>query len=143
MEWLLKSNFRHYARIHLLLYVRSQSYNYHLSLLHFSSSFVSLFQTPKQLMTTSISNGSSSEGINSRVVEGQTHDSLKLSPDAHSSSDRLISEEANQSEESSVLPPAGGSLKIGEVFRFRLTVLQASHVPADYADIFCQFKYVL
>ena len=101
------------------------------------------FQTPKQLMTTSISNGSSSEGINSRVVEGQTHDSLKLSPDAHSSSDRLISEEANQSEESSVLPPAGGSLKIGEVFRFRLTVLQASHVPADYADIFCQFKYVL
>lgn len=93
-------------------------------------------------MSASISNGSSSEGINSRVVEGQTHDSLKLSPDAHSSSDRLITEEGvKQAEESSALL-TGGCLKVGETFRFRLTVLQASHVPADYADIFCQFKYV-
>jgi len=34
----------------------------------------------------------------------------------------------------------GEHLKIGSVFTFRVTVLQASGVPAEYADIFCQFK---
>lgn len=33
-------------------------------------------------------------------------------------------------------------LKIGELFTFRVTVLQASSISAEYADIFCQFKYV-
>lgn len=31
-------------------------------------------------------------------------------------------------------------LKIGNVFTFRVTVLQASNISAEYADIFCQFK---
>ena len=31
-----------------------------------------------------LSNNSSSDGIHSRVVEGQTHDSLNHSPDSHS-----------------------------------------------------------
>lgn len=31
-------------------------------------------------------------------------------------------------------------LKIGNVFTFRVTVLQASSISAEYADIFCQFK---
>lgn len=31
-------------------------------------------------------------------------------------------------------------LKIGDVFTFRVTVLQASSISAEYADIFCQFK---
>lgn len=31
-------------------------------------------------------------------------------------------------------------LRIGEVFTFRVTVLQASSISAEYADIFCQFK---
>lgn len=31
-------------------------------------------------------------------------------------------------------------LKIGSNFTFRVTVLQASSISAEYADIFCQFK---
>lgn len=33
-----------------------------------------------------------------------------------------------------------GQLEVGSVFTFRVTVLQASGVPPEYADIFCQFK---
>ena len=33
-------------------------------------------------------------------------------------------------------------LKIGSTFTFRVTVLQASSISAEYADIFCQFKWV-
>lgn len=31
-------------------------------------------------------------------------------------------------------------LKIGNIFTFRVTVLQASSISAEYADVFCQFK---
>lgn len=31
-------------------------------------------------------------------------------------------------------------LRIGNIFTFRVTVLQASSISAEYADIFCQFK---
>ena len=31
-------------------------------------------------------------------------------------------------------------LRIGNLFTFRVTVLQASSISAEYADIFCQFK---
>ncbi|XP_051752732.1 kinesin-like protein KIF1A isoform X9 [Ctenopharyngodon idella] len=33
-------------------------------------------------------------------------------------------------------------LRIGEVFTFRITVLQASSISAEYADIFCQFNFI-
>ncbi|XP_048831815.1 kinesin-like protein KIF1A isoform X2 [Brienomyrus brachyistius] len=33
-------------------------------------------------------------------------------------------------------------LKIGSAFTFRVTVLQASSIPAEYADIFCQFNFI-
>lgn len=33
-----------------------------------------------------------------------------------------------------------GQLEVGSIFTFRVTVLQASGVPPEYADIFCQFK---
>ncbi|XP_019752704.1 kinesin-like protein KIF1A isoform X3 [Hippocampus comes] len=33
-------------------------------------------------------------------------------------------------------------LKIGNVFTFRVTVLQASNISAEYADIFCQFNFI-
>ena len=31
-------------------------------------------------------------------------------------------------------------LKVGSTFTFRVTVLQASGISPEYADIFCQFK---
>nr|XP_061790560.1 kinesin-like protein KIF1A isoform X3 [Nerophis lumbriciformis] len=33
-------------------------------------------------------------------------------------------------------------LKIGNVFTFRVTVLQAFNISAEYADIFCQFNFI-
>lgn len=39
-----------------------------------------------------------------------------------------------------VLDGALDHLRIGEVFTFRVTVLQASSISSEYADIFCQFK---
>ncbi|KAG9482481.1 hypothetical protein GDO78_011260 [Eleutherodactylus coqui] len=36
----------------------------------------------------------------------------------------------------------GEYLKIGSVFTFRVTVLQASGIPQEYADIFCQFNFL-
>lgn len=34
----------------------------------------------------------------------------------------------------------GEHLQIGKEFTFRVTVLQATGIAAEYADIFCQFK---
>ncbi|XP_072442195.1 kinesin-like protein KIF1B isoform X21 [Chiloscyllium punctatum] len=36
----------------------------------------------------------------------------------------------------------GEHLKVGSVFTFRVTVLQASGIPPEYADIFCQFNFL-
>ena len=94
----------------------------------------------QQLSVISPSNSGSTDGINTRVVEGQTHDSLKLSPDAHSAAVDKAHEESALNSNVDLAPGSCSSLKIGSTFRFRLTVLQASHVPSDYADIFCQFK---
>uniref|UniRef100_A0A673XJZ0 plus-end-directed kinesin ATPase n=1 Tax=Salmo trutta TaxID=8032 RepID=A0A673XJZ0_SALTR len=33
-------------------------------------------------------------------------------------------------------------LRIGDIFTFRVTVLQASSISAEYADIFCQFNFI-
>ena len=33
-------------------------------------------------------------------------------------------------------------LQLGQTFTFRVSLLQASAISQDYADIFCQFKYV-
>ncbi|XP_061834336.2 kinesin-like protein KIF1A isoform X3 [Nerophis lumbriciformis] len=33
-------------------------------------------------------------------------------------------------------------LRVGSVFTFRVTVLQASSISAEYADIFCQFNFI-
>ncbi|XP_035379968.1 kinesin-like protein KIF1A isoform X12 [Electrophorus electricus] len=33
-------------------------------------------------------------------------------------------------------------LRIGELFTFRVTVLQASNISSEYADIFCQFNFI-
>ncbi|XP_053173736.1 kinesin-like protein KIF1B isoform X1 [Scomber japonicus] len=35
-----------------------------------------------------------------------------------------------------------GQLEVGSIFTFRVTVLQASGIPPEYADIFCQFNFL-
>ncbi|XP_051996307.1 kinesin-like protein KIF1A [Xyrauchen texanus] len=41
-----------------------------------------------------------------------------------------------------ILDGALDHLRIGDVFTFRVTVLQASSISAEYADIFCQFNFI-
>ncbi|XP_034029156.1 kinesin-like protein KIF1B isoform X16 [Thalassophryne amazonica] len=79
-----------------------------------------------------------------RIVEGQGQSSEVITP----------SEELNRINEMDLklgnisetkmsrcddLP---GQLDVGSVFTFRVTVLQASGVPPEYADIFCQFNFL-
>uniref|UniRef100_A0A4W3H7J7 plus-end-directed kinesin ATPase n=1 Tax=Callorhinchus milii TaxID=7868 RepID=A0A4W3H7J7_CALMI len=76
-----------------------------------------------------------------RIVEGQGQSSDVNTP----------SEEMNRIEElgsNKAKLPGNISdehvehLKLGSIFTFRVTVLQASGIPAEYADIFCQFNFL-
>ncbi|XP_073731480.1 kinesin-like protein KIF1B isoform X10 [Misgurnus anguillicaudatus] len=76
-----------------------------------------------------------------RIVEGQGQSSEVITP----------SEEMNRINEmdlklGNVETKLGDSLaehlEVGSTFTFRVTVLQASGVPPEYADIFCQFNFL-
>lgn len=53
----------------------------------------------------------------------------------------IDSNSASECHENSEEP--GEHLQVGKEFTFRVTVLQATGIGAEYADIFCQFKYVI
>ncbi|XP_041061735.1 kinesin-like protein KIF1B isoform X1 [Carcharodon carcharias] len=82
-----------------------------------------------------------------RIVEGQGQSTEVITP----------SEEMNRINELDFKPGTeldpklslegisdgiGEHLKVGSVFTFRVTVLQASGIPPEYADIFCQFNFL-
>uniref|UniRef100_A0A672IDY8 plus-end-directed kinesin ATPase n=1 Tax=Salarias fasciatus TaxID=181472 RepID=A0A672IDY8_SALFA len=79
---------------------------------------------PSTVMTRS---GLSLEEL--RIVEGQGQSSEVITP---------------SEEEGSLSHGEGlaGQLEVGSVFTFRVTVLQASGIPPEYADIFCQFNFL-
>uniref|UniRef100_A0A8C8A062 Kinesin family member 1B n=1 Tax=Oryzias sinensis TaxID=183150 RepID=A0A8C8A062_9TELE len=72
---------------------------------------------PSMVMTRS---GMSQEEL--RIVEGQGQSSEVITP---------LEDEG-----------LAGQLEVGSIFTFRVTVLQASGVPPEYADIFCQFNFL-
>uniref|UniRef100_A0A8C4UU74 plus-end-directed kinesin ATPase n=1 Tax=Falco tinnunculus TaxID=100819 RepID=A0A8C4UU74_FALTI len=72
-----------------------------------------------------------------RIVEGQGQNSEVTTPP----------EEINRMNEleqmiSCGMFEIGDHLKLGSVFTFRVTVLQASGILPEYADIFCQFNFL-
>ncbi|XP_075950958.1 kinesin-like protein KIF1B [Anarhichas minor] len=71
-----------------------------------------------------------------RIVEGQGQSSEVTTP----------SEELNRINDMDTKLSCGdglaGQLEVGSIFTFRVTVLQASGVPPEYADIFCQFNFL-
>lgn len=78
--------------------------------------------------------------IEERIVEGHsTFDAIKLDElecDADSGrGDSSVSSDLKEEE----LPD---HLQVGKEFTFRVTVLQAVGISTEYADIFCQFKWV-
>ncbi|KAG7488372.1 hypothetical protein MATL_G00031880 [Megalops atlanticus] len=89
--------------------------------------------------------GTSQEEL--RIVEGEGQNSeMSLSADEVNNNTCAASpEELDSPLKANQEGPLDGSLehlKIGSVFTFRVTVLQASSISAEYADIFCQFNFI-
>ncbi|XP_059189730.1 kinesin-like protein KIF1B isoform X4 [Centropristis striata] len=94
---------------------------------------------PSTVMTRS---GMSLEEL--RIVEGQGQSSEVITP----------SEELNRINDMDLKlgniadtklscgEDLAGQLEVGSIFTFRVTVLQASGIPPEYADIFCQFNFL-
>ncbi|KAM6441841.1 kinesin-like protein KIF1A isoform 10-T10 [Liasis olivaceus] len=91
--------------------------------------------------------GTSQEEL--RIVEGQgqitdigpSADEVNNNTCAATPEDLLL----DSSEKSTVDGPFEAALehlKLGSIFTFRVTVLQASSISAEYADIFCQFNFI-
>uniref|UniRef100_A0A8C4S677 plus-end-directed kinesin ATPase n=1 Tax=Erpetoichthys calabaricus TaxID=27687 RepID=A0A8C4S677_ERPCA len=89
--------------------------------------------------------GTSQEEL--RIVEGEGQNS-ELGPSADEVNNNTCA--ASQEDLDSPIKiapdgPAEGSLdhlRLGNIFTFRVTVLQASSISAEYADIFCQFNFI-
>uniref|UniRef100_A0A1A8JFU5 plus-end-directed kinesin ATPase n=1 Tax=Nothobranchius kuhntae TaxID=321403 RepID=A0A1A8JFU5_NOTKU len=102
-------------------------------------------QQYEKFQSESSSVGLSCAGISQeelRFVEGEGQNA-ELVPSA----DEVNNNTAGADELES--PPKAGleeanleHLKIGDMFTFRVTVLQASSIPAQYTDIFCQFNFI-
>ncbi|XP_021180390.2 kinesin-like protein KIF1A isoform X1 [Fundulus heteroclitus] len=89
-----------------------------------------------------------------RIVEGEGQNvEIGISADEVNNNTCAASQEIPCSPVKSLglgldLPPelspekALSHLKVGSTFTFRVTVLQASSISAEYADIFCQFNFI-
>uniref|UniRef100_A0AAV2L1K9 plus-end-directed kinesin ATPase n=1 Tax=Knipowitschia caucasica TaxID=637954 RepID=A0AAV2L1K9_KNICA len=76
-----------------------------------------------------------------RIVEGEGQSS-ELGPSA----DEMNNNTSDGDDDSPVKPGVEDTslehLQVGNMFTFRVTVLQASSISAEYADIFCQFNFI-
>ncbi|XP_073437324.1 kinesin-like protein KIF1A isoform X5 [Dendrobates tinctorius] len=91
--------------------------------------------------------GTSQEEL--RIVEG----GQGQNPDCGPSADEVNNNTCAASQQAALLDSpikasldltdgGGHPLKLGSIFTFRVTVLQASSIPPEYADIFCQFNFI-
>uniref|UniRef100_A0A8C6TS66 plus-end-directed kinesin ATPase n=1 Tax=Neogobius melanostomus TaxID=47308 RepID=A0A8C6TS66_9GOBI len=78
-----------------------------------------------------------------RIVEGEGQ-SAEMGPSADEVNNNTCAADADEDspvkaglEEASL-----EHLQVGNLFTFRVTVLQASSISAEYADIFCQFNFI-
>ncbi|XP_033919738.1 kinesin-like protein KIF1A isoform X1 [Melopsittacus undulatus] len=91
--------------------------------------------------------GTSQEEL--RIVEGQGQVS-DVGPSADEVNNNtctvtpedLLLDSPEKSVSEGPLETALDHLKLGSMFTFRVTVLQASSISAEYADIFCQFNFI-
>nr|XP_043899386.1 kinesin-like protein KIF1A isoform X5 [Solea senegalensis] len=103
-------------------------------------------QQYEKFQSESCSVGLSRTGISQeelRIVEGEGQNA-EMGPSA----DEVNNNTSGDEPENPLKPAQDGQLdavehlRIGDVFTFRVTVLQASSIPAEYADIFCQFNFI-
>ncbi|XP_038138299.1 kinesin-like protein KIF1A isoform X14 [Cyprinodon tularosa] len=99
-----------------------------------------------QSESCSVGVGLSRTGISQeelRVVEGEGQNN-EISPSADEVNNNTCAAGSDELEnpEKAGIDAALEHLKIGNIFTFRVTVLQASSISAEYADIFCQFNFI-
>ncbi|XP_062280568.1 kinesin-like protein KIF1A [Scomber scombrus] len=109
-------------------------------------------QQYEKFQSESCSVGLSRTGISQeelRIVEGEGQN-VEMGPSADEVNNNTCAGNPGADElESPLKPNVDGQLdtalehlRIGNVFTFRVTVLQASSISAEYADIFCQFNFI-
>ncbi|XP_031167522.1 kinesin-like protein KIF1A isoform X28 [Sander lucioperca] len=104
-------------------------------------------QQYEKFQSESCSVGLSRTGISQeelRIVEGEGQNA-ELGPSADEVNNNTSGADELESPLKSLDGPLDTTLehlKIGNVFTFRVTVLQASSISAEYADIFCQFNFI-
>uniref|UniRef100_A0A8D0DHQ0 plus-end-directed kinesin ATPase n=1 Tax=Sander lucioperca TaxID=283035 RepID=A0A8D0DHQ0_SANLU len=105
-------------------------------------------QQYEKFQSESCSVGLSRTGISQeelRIVEGEGQNA-ELGPSADEVNNNTCAEnnllESPLKSLDGPLDTTLEHLKIGNVFTFRVTVLQASSISAEYADIFCQFNFI-
>uniref|UniRef100_A0A668AAQ2 plus-end-directed kinesin ATPase n=1 Tax=Myripristis murdjan TaxID=586833 RepID=A0A668AAQ2_9TELE len=79
-----------------------------------------------------------------RIVEGEGQNA-EMGPSADEVNNNTCAEEMENPLKAGLDGSLDGTLehlRIGNVFTFRVTVLQASSISAEYADIFCQFNFI-
>ncbi|XP_004637420.1 kinesin-like protein KIF1A isoform X4 [Octodon degus] len=92
--------------------------------------------------------GTSQEEL--RIVEGQgqgtdtgpSADEVNNNTCSAVSPDGLLLDSPDKAALDGPLDTALDHLRLGSTFTFRVTVLQASSISAEYADIFCQFNFI-
>ncbi|KAM8754841.1 kinesin-like protein KIF1B isoform 3-T3 [Acanthopagrus schlegelii] len=94
---------------------------------------------PSTVMTRS---GLSLEEL--RIVEGQGQSSEVITPSEELNRINDMDLKLGNVAETklSLGDDLAGQLEVGSIFTFRVTVLQASGIPPEYADIFCQFNFL-
>ncbi|XP_073325600.1 kinesin-like protein KIF1B isoform X1 [Pagrus major] len=94
---------------------------------------------PSTVMTRS---GLSLEEL--RIVEGQGQSSEVITPSEELNRINDMDLKLGNVAETklSLGDDLAGQLEVGSIFTFRVTVLQASGIPPEYADIFCQFNFM-
>uniref|UniRef100_A0A8D3DZC0 plus-end-directed kinesin ATPase n=1 Tax=Scophthalmus maximus TaxID=52904 RepID=A0A8D3DZC0_SCOMX len=103
-------------------------------------------QQYEKFQSESCSAGLSRTGISQeelRFVEGEGQN-VEMGPSADEVNNNTCADEQENPLKASVDGPLDAleHLRIGNVFTFRVTVLQASSISAEYADIFCQFNFI-
>uniref|UniRef100_A0A8D0B0H0 plus-end-directed kinesin ATPase n=1 Tax=Sander lucioperca TaxID=283035 RepID=A0A8D0B0H0_SANLU len=102
------------------------------------------FEDQQYEKSESCSVGLSRTGISQeelRIVEGEGQNA-ELGPSADEVNNNTYELESPLKSLDGPLDTTLEHLKIGNVFTFRVTVLQASSISAEYADIFCQFNFI-
>ncbi|XP_028443764.1 kinesin-like protein KIF1A isoform X2 [Perca flavescens] len=101
-------------------------------------------QQYEKFQSESCSVGLSRTGISQeelRIVEGEGQNA-ELGPSADEVNNNTSGADELETPLKSLDDTTLEHLRIGNVFTFRVTVLQASSISAEYADIFCQFNFI-